>query len=402
MGVKFDMKIAILEYDLSISGGGQRQVLELATYLQKKGHIVKIYCIYLDKKECFPNLINFLDIINICGKKKENNKKGIFGKIKNFISYSQFIKNSYKKLLKIMDSDFDVINVHEAMYELGYNYKKKYNVPTILMLNDAPGRNLDKNTINILFNKFFNFWINLYHKNYIKKLINIADEIIVLDKRNQELVFNLFNKTSKIIRSGLDYKTFKYKNRDGIISCKKILAVGILFPHRRFEDLINAIYILKNKNLEIGCTIVGSDKYSPHYSIFLKNLIIDLNLSKSVKIINKISDKSLIDLYGSSDIFVFPNVNQTWGLAVFEAMSCGTPVIVSKGCGAAEVLNDNLNSLLVNPKSPIEISKKIEVLIKNKMFYLNLSKNGRLFVEKNISWEIYGENMLNVFINCNK
>ena len=72
------------------------------------------------------------------------------------------------------------------------------------------------------------------------------------------------------------------------------------------------------------------------------------------------------------------------------------------GCGAAEVLNDNLNSLLVNPKSPIEISKKIEVLIKNKMFYLNLSKNGRLFVEKNISWEIYGENMLNVFINCNK
>ena len=46
------MKIGIVAWDLNISGGTQRQALELALHLQKMGHNVKVYTVYYDKEEC--------------------------------------------------------------------------------------------------------------------------------------------------------------------------------------------------------------------------------------------------------------------------------------------------------------------------------------------------------------
>ena len=46
-------------------------------------------------------------------------------------------------------------------------------------------------------------------------------------------------------------------------------------------------------------------------------------------------------LYGMADIFVLPSEREPWGLAVNEAMACGTAVIVSDQVGcAADLLND--------------------------------------------------------------
>jgi len=96
-------------------------------------------------------------------------------------------------------------------------------------------------------------------------------------------------------------------------------------------------------------------------------------------------------------VFVFPNHLQSWGLAVFEAMASGLPVVVSKSAGASEVLTDGENALLVNPKNPGEIAKAIQSLIDNPDLYRTLSKNGRDFVEQNISWVKYTDQMEDVF-----
>jgi glycosyltransferase involved in cell wall biosynthesis len=51
--------------------------------------------------------------------------------------------------------------------------------------------------------------------------------------------------------------------------------------------------------------------------------------------------------YAGALVFVFNGLADGWGLVVTEAMSLGTPVIVSRNCGAADVVTDGREGLLV-------------------------------------------------------
>jgi len=113
--------------------------------------------------------------------------------------------------------------------------------------------------------------------------------------------------------------------------------------------------------------------------------------------LGEVSDAELINNYHASNVFVFVNHYQTWGLVVFEAMALGVPTIVSTSVGASEILTDNENSLIVPPKRPDKIAEKIELLIKDEKLRQKLIDNGKSFVEKNITWDIYGKNMLDFF-----
>jgi glycosyltransferase involved in cell wall biosynthesis len=88
---------------------------------------------------------------------------------------------------------------------------------------------------------------------------------------------------------------------------------------------------------------------------------------------------------------------QSWGLVVFEAMAMGLPVIVSETAGASEVLTDHENSIIVKPKDPKGIASAVQELIQKPELYKKLSREGRKFVEKNISWPRYTEDMLKIF-----
>lgn len=53
--------------------------------------------------------------------------------------------------------------------------------------------------------------------------------------------------------------------------------------------------------------------------------------------------------YQSLDAFVLPSVDDGFGMALFEALSCGVPAIATRACGAAELLTDGVDSLIVAP-----------------------------------------------------
>lgn len=68
-------------------------------------------------------------------------------------------------------------------------------------------------------------------------------------------------------------------------------------------------------------------------------------------------DQELAKVYAACDVFVFPS-HPTWGLAVIEAMAAGKPVMVSKKCGASEVIENGVNGMVVDHAKPEELAKK--------------------------------------------
>ena len=50
--------------------------------------------------------------------------------------------------------------------------------------------------------------------------------------------------------------------------------------------------------------------------------------------------KEVYECLKASDVYVMPSVSEPFGISPLEAMQCGTPSIISKQSGCAEILNN--------------------------------------------------------------
>ena len=72
-----------------------------------------------------------------------------------------------------------------------------------------------------------------------------------------------------------------------------------------------------------------------------------LNLEKHVIFLGRVPSADLVYLYNDASLFVLPSFYEGFGLPPLEAMTCGTPVIVSNTSALPEVVGDA--ALMVDP-----------------------------------------------------
>ncbi len=70
--------------------------------------------------------------------------------------------------------------------------------------------------------------------------------------------------------------------------------------------------------------------------------------------------RDLDAVYAAADVLLHPTVYDTFGMVVAEAMAFGTPVIVSRNAGIAELIEDGRSGILVDADSPEEISVHLD------------------------------------------
>ncbi len=393
------MRIGILIWDLALRGGAQRQAVEFARYLKNHGDEVTVYAVYYHK-DVYPDILEGIDVRYLFhGPQKllfkDMTVAGLpLAVIPSLVS--EYICSH--KIGNLVDEAIDVLNVHENLAFMGaVKWKKRTRKPVLWMMNDLPG----------VFYKtgyFRHGWMNramdvMGVKKRIcdmyERHIREIDRIVVLDHRNRELLKNHVNIDSTVIRSGLDLGKFSCPERKPYGGGRPIgiLSTGIFFPHRRLEDLVEAVRILKEEGRDVIWRHVGSEERDPAYARFVRGKAEESNVSSRCEFRGRVTDEELVSLYRSSDVFVFPNSPQTWGLAVFEAMACGTPVVVSRGAGASEVLTDGVDSLLVEPCRPEQIVSAIRRLADSPGEWTGMSASGRSFVENNIRWDLYALEM---------
>lgn len=71
----------------------------------------------------------------------------------------------------------------------------------------------------------------------------------------------------------------------------------------------------------------------------------------NVRFLGHREPEQLPEIYGAADVFVFPTLEDVWGLVVNEALTFGLPVICSKyaGCASDLIIQDR-NGWVVDPK----------------------------------------------------
>ena len=106
---------------------------------------------------------------------------------------------------------------------------------------------------------------------------------------------------------------------------------------------------------------------------------------------------NLWEYYAASDAFVFPTIYEPFGLVIIEAMASGLPVITSRVAGAADLIIDGVNGLLLRAPSDVnDLTAKIELLLSNAALRKTMGERARETAEE-LSWDRVAQKTLEVY-----
>jgi len=138
-----------------------------------------------------------------------------------------------------------------------------------------------------------------------------------------------------------------------------VVGSGVLVEHRRFEDLIEAMALVRD-DTAIRALITGSDHVDPAYADRLQTLIAERGLGDRVSLPRRsLSEDEMRDTYAAADAFAILSQRYAWGLAPLEALAAGTPVILTAGAGVVGILRDRPGVQIVPSDDPASIAAAI-------------------------------------------
>jgi glycosyltransferase involved in cell wall biosynthesis len=169
-----------------------------------------------------------------------------------------------------------------------------------------------------------------------------------------------------------------------------ILHVGALQTRKNIVRIIDAFErVLPDYRLALA----GSDGYGADA---IHARINSSPRRKDIDVLGYVDDRRLRELYSRAAIFVFPSLDEGFGIPVLEAMAWAVPVITSSSSALPEAAGDA--AILVNPLDANEIAAGFERLAEDTELRDTLVQRGlerakrftwRRAVEK--TWEIYRE-----------
>lgn len=138
------------------------------------------------------------------------------------------------------------------------------------------------------------------------------------------------------------------------------LYVGQIVSRKGVQQLLEACSLLKKQSdQDFKVVVVGDGAQKAE----LEELTQSRGLQNIVQWTGKVEYHQLGTYFKQADVFVFPTLEDIWGMVPLEAMAFGKPVICSKWAGSADVIRDGENGYIVDPIEIESLAKKMQQFI---------------------------------------
>jgi glycosyltransferase involved in cell wall biosynthesis len=168
---------------------------------------------------------------------------------------------------------------------------------------------------------------------------------------------------------------------------KILLYVGRLSKEKNIKMLLSAFEKVVEERKSVILVLAGSGPFQKD----LEKIVKKKKLNDFVFFLGRIDHEKIWSLLRNTDIFVFPSLSETQGLSVAEAMLAGLPVIVAKGGGAPEFIENRVSGLICD-NDPAKFAFAILSLLDNQVFRAYLGKNAQKKIVNDLNPDlIYGK-----------
>ncbi len=367
-----NLRIGIIYKDLSPRSGSRRFIYKTTHRLIQQDHEVKLFTNKLDFKTCFEEYITLpYEIIPLNEKFK--------GRFDHFIISRDAIKLG-KKAAKWKP---DVVFMQYAgeLWFPPYFYGIGDSIGVAYLHRIPIRKNKSRNFLNKVYYQLIDHWEKISLQKLHMVLVNSKFVVRGL-KKTRVLPSKI---PIEVMPLGVDHSIFYPTNEDkGFLLC-----LSRIHPQKNLELAIHSMNMVKS-NIPL---IIAGNIHNQFYYEELLNLIYKLKLSNVVKIRTNITDNEIIRLMQTCSLFLFPSLEDTFGIAVLEAMSCGKTVIACNSGGVPEVIGDS--RFLLNPY-PEEWANIIDMLITDS-YLLKEASNKALQRSKLFSWNKTTDALLKIF-----
>ncbi|KKS39414.1 MAG: Glycosyltransferase [Parcubacteria group bacterium GW2011_GWD2_42_14] len=379
------MRILLLNYEYPPLGGGAgNSTMNIAKSYAKLGHQVLVLTTWHENLlELEKN--NNLTIVRIKSRRKRKDRSNPF----EMLSYS-FLAIKNRKLVLDFMPDYSIAFMALPSGIPAYFFFKKFKIPYILSVQggDVPG--FLSNIISLRIYHFISLPLTkILWRNSIKVIANSKGLMQLAQKTGTKI-----NTKIGYFPNGVDLDFFKPKIKR--IENKKptIIFVGRFSPQKGLEYLLEATFLLKKKygDCFFKLELVGDGPEKKK----IVNLIDEYDLKKIVTISPWCSKEELLEKYQNSDIFVLSSHEEGMPNVLSEAMACRLSIVSTRVRGSDELIENNVNGFLVEPRNAEELADKIDILISNKEIRERFSTEGLKKIS-NFSWENVAEYYLNVY-----
>lgn len=199
----------------------------------------------------------------------------------------------------------------------------------------------------------------------------------------------------KVVNLGLDFDRFDPEKVDskrqraawGADDDTVVVGlVGRIDPAKGQDTLIKAaagLLMGLKEGEKLKFVIVGEETLgrSSNYLRTLQEMVSQFRIEDYVVFAGY--QENIPEVMRAFDIFVMPSRQEAFGLVAIEAMAMESPIIISRGGSAAEIVGQQEFGLLMRPQSAFDLQRQIRFMLDNPMARIQMGQRARAHVKKN-------------------
>jgi glycosyltransferase involved in cell wall biosynthesis len=198
-----------------------------------------------------------------------------------------------------------------------------------------------------------------------------------------------------MIYNGVDTEFFCPDPSKRALKTPRILCASRLTKRKGFAYAIEGFSKIADAFPSATMIIAGGDGDAAEE---LRAQVRQCGLEDRIEFTGEYDHKHLLELQQSSDIFLFPSLNEGMSNSMLEAMASGLPVVMTPTGGAQEVICDGDNGFLIRFRDSDDIAEKLTVLLSDPKLRSVMGESARATAET-LSWSSVAKQYRDAYVS---
>lgn len=237
------------------------------------------------------------------------------------------------------------------------------------------------------------------------------DRVLVVSRLWQERLRADYGVEAGIVTNGVRVERFakpvprwrreEIRRRLGVGNRFLYLTVGGIEPRKGSKHLIQALARLKaTRTNSPALAVIGGHSFQDYREYREQALDslpgLGLEMGRDLLLLGTVPEGEMSDWFGTADAFVFPSVNEGWGLVILEAASAQLPVVASDIPVFHEFLTHDVDALLTEVGNPDSLAAGMARLLDEPGTARRLADHGPTLAAR-YPWSATAEQHLGVY-----